>query len=84
MARSAINQLDIEFQWFQVHVEQLQADYPKGGHAVVKDEQLVGVWHSRDEALSAGLKAFGNVPFLVRSIFERDAYQVHFSTDSAF
>lgn len=79
-----IKELESEFQWFKDHLEQLQSEYPKGGHVVVKDQKPLGVWESRHEALSNGLKTFGNVPFLVRSIYDSGAYQVHFSTKSSF
>ena len=80
---SAHSQLRREYDWFMNHHAALKEQYPQGGHAVVRLQELYGVWVSRDEAHAQGLKAFGNVPFLVRSIFEKDAYKVYYSTHTS-
>ncbi|MBN4077633.1 hypothetical protein JYT25_00630 [bacterium AH-315-C20] len=74
--------LEQNFKWFLDHKEELNVQYPNGGHIVVCDCEPKGVWDSRNKALAEGIKMFGNVPFLVRSLRDEDAHQVNFSIKS--
>jgi len=47
---------------------QLRADHPSGGVVVIKDEEVLGVWNDRMDALKAGLEKYGDVQFLVKNI----------------
>ncbi|MBL7898087.1 MAG: hypothetical protein JNJ99_06105 [Crocinitomicaceae bacterium] len=76
--------LEKNFDWFQLHKNEITKTYPKGGHVLIWECKVQGVWATRAEALAAGLKIFGNVPFLVRSLKEEDSYQVNFSINPAF
>ena len=49
---------------------QLLLENPEGGFVVIKDEVVFGVWHTRKDALEAGLDKFGDVEFLVKDIKE--------------
>jgi len=62
---------------------ELQSQYPQGGFVVIKDNEVLGVWSSRTDALKAGIEKYGNVPFLVKNIFDSDVV-VNFSRDLLF
>jgi hypothetical protein len=49
---------------------QLQQDNPHGGFVVIKDDEVLGVWQARIDALKAGLQKYGDVSFLVKDINE--------------
>lgn len=44
----------------------------EGLHVLIKDERIVGIWPSHDEALSAGYQQFLGQSFLVHQIQERE------------
>jgi len=50
--------------------ERLLKENPEGGFAVLREDEFLGDWPNRPEALRAGLQHFGNVPFLVKEIHE--------------
>lgn len=83
MALSSHQLLEKNFAWFQSHKSELSVNFPQGGHVLIWECKVQGVWDSRQKALAEGLKAFGNVPFLVRSLNEEDSYQVNFSINPA-
>jgi len=64
--------LDKELETFKSKKAELMLQHPNGGFVVIKDEEILGVWESRMDALKAGIEKFGNVPFLVKSINETD------------
>ena len=51
---------------------ELQAQYPDVGFVVIKGDEVLGVWESRMDALKAGIDKYGNVPFLVKDLYESD------------
>ena len=48
--------------------EKLIAKNPYGGYVVIKEDEVLGVFPNRTEALHEGFKAYGNVRFLVRNL----------------
>ncbi len=61
--------LEKERQYFAAH----EADWLKahrGRFVVIKDDTLVGIYETLDEALAAGGHQFGLKPFLVRRLGE--------------
>jgi len=61
-------ELEKELAYFNEILPQLQRDNRAGSFAVIKDNQLLGVWNNRDVALKKGHEKWGNVAFLVRNI----------------
>lgn len=59
-----------EYETYQAHKEELLAKH-EGQFVLIRENEIVGVFASYDDALKAGLNKFGNVPFLVKKI-ERD------------
>jgi len=82
MTALQLNNLKKEFAYFNRVKSELRHQHPNGGHALIKDEQVLGVWKTRNEALAAGIEQFGNVVFLVRSIEDEPAHHVNFSFNS--
>ena len=39
---------------------------------VIKDDDILGVWSSRIDALRTGIDKYGDVEFLVKNIFDND------------
>lgn len=82
MTSSQMKSLQAEFEFFNRIKSQLSHDYPSGGHVVIKDQTVLGVWESRNMALEQGLREFGNVVFLVRNLEDEPAHHVNFSFSS--
>lgn len=64
--------LEKELETFNLKKAELILQHRNGGFVVIKDEEILGVWQSRMDALKAGIDKFGNVPFLVKNITESD------------
>ncbi len=47
----------------------------RGKYALIKDDQVVGVFDTRQDAIRQGYERFGNVPFLVKQIVELEVPQ---------
>ncbi|GAB5539859.1 MAG: hypothetical protein Salg2KO_19620 [Salibacteraceae bacterium] len=71
--------LQSEFEYFKSVVSDLRQKHPQGGHVVIKDQEVHGVWESRNKALEEGLERFGNVVFLVRSLEDEPVHHLNFS-----
>lgn len=50
----------------------IQSQNPNGGFVVIKEDEVLGVWQTRVDALRAGIEKYGNVPFLVKNIMDND------------
>lgn len=59
--------LQRELDYFQAHLEEWLELYP-GKIALVKGEELVGVFDALDAALMEGVRRFGPTSFLLRRI----------------
>ncbi len=59
--------LDRAREYFAKHVAAWAEKNP-GGFAVVKDESLVGIYSTMEEAIAAGAHRFGLQSFLVRQL----------------
>lgn len=79
MPQSAISILENNYKWFLSHQEELIKQHPEGGFALIWNCELIGIWKSRNEAMTQGIQQFGKVPFLIRSLEEENAHQVNFS-----
>lgn len=60
-----------EMKVYDKYVEALRDCYPMGGNVVIKGKEVLGVWHSRFDALEAGRKAYGDVDMLVKDINDK-------------
>ena len=63
--------LTTEIQVFTSKQNELKKTYPNGGFVVIYQNNLLGVWNNRNDALKAGITTYGNIQFLVTSIFEQ-------------
>lgn len=77
-----------ELEKFREVQEHMKGEYPNGGFVVIKDDEVLGVWYNRLDALKEGIAKYGNnVPFLVKDIRENldDVTNViNFSRDIRF
>lgn len=71
MAATARGVLEQELEFFDRQRLNLLARAP-GKYALVKGDELIGVFDSELEAVRAGYRQLGNVPFLVKHIVEAD------------
>jgi hypothetical protein len=69
MFRTGTTMLETERKYYDAHKAEWLRTHA-GRFVVVKDEQLIGVYDTLDEALQAGAAEFGLVPFLVRRVGE--------------
>ncbi len=49
-----MSMLEHEIKYFQKAQDELQSKYPEGGFAVIKNEELLGVWANRNDAIKQG------------------------------
>lgn len=75
--------LEKELEIYSQKRAQLQSEYPQGGFVVIKDEEVLGVWQTRIDALAEGIKKYGDTSFLVKDIFENDV-AVNFTRNLSF
>lgn len=60
--------LEKEIATYNKIITELKSKHPEGGFVVIKDEETLGVWQTRIDALKAGVEKYGDVQFLVKSI----------------
>ena len=65
--------LETELNYYEERKAELLAQY-KGQFALIKDCQLVGVFPTDEEAFTAGVEQFGNVPFLIQELQEDEQF----------
>lgn len=63
--------LNKEIEFFNTVQTDLQIKNPSGGYVVIHKQELLGIWRERNKAIEEGLASYGNIPFLVKSIFEQ-------------
>ena len=68
--------LDVELSFYQSTKAELLKHYT-GQYALIKGQELVGTFSTHEQAFSAGVQKFGNVPFLVQSIQEEEEFIQH-------
>jgi hypothetical protein len=61
-----------EWNTYRREVGRLLAEGSEGRHVLIKDEQIVGLWDTHDEAMTAGYQRFPGQPFLVHQVQERE------------
>jgi len=67
MPSATTSELDAELRFFEAHRTELVAR-AEGKYALVKGNELAGIFESQTEAIRAGYEKFGNQPFLVKQI----------------
>ena len=71
VTNTGIPELEAELQYFERHrAEFLESS--AGKFALVKGNQLIGIFESEAEAVRHGYQTLGNVPFLVKQVTEVD------------
>ena len=60
-----------ELEYYQVHRDELLKHY-ENQFVVIKDDRLLGSFTTDREAYEAGLKEYGNVPFLIRRVAKEE------------
>jgi len=71
MQVTGVIELETELRFFETHRAELVRE-ARGKYALVKGEQLIGVYEDPNAAIRAGYEHFGNEPFLVKEILEVD------------
>jgi hypothetical protein len=76
--------LEEELKYFRKIQNELRSKHSDGGFAVIKNEDLLGVWKNRSDALKEGIERYGNKPFLVKNINDNATKTINFSRDLKF
>jgi hypothetical protein len=76
--------LENELSIFKKAQNELRASYPTGGFVVIKDQEILGVWSDRNDALKIGIEKWGNTPFLVKNINDDLTHAINFSRNIKF
>lgn len=76
--------LEKELEIFEREKAKLKEENSSGGYVVIKEDEILGVWNDREDALKAGLEKYGDVPFLVKNIDESNNSVNTFSRDLIF
>lgn len=63
--------LELEMAYFKSRKEEWLSYY-KGQLVLIKGEELAGTFTDHHEAFVAGVKRFGNVPFLIHPVLEEE------------
>ena len=66
--------LEKEYKYFLKHLPEFTPEH-LNQFVLIKDKEIVGFFDSYEQALTAGLKAFGNVPFFIKEVREKE--EVH-------
>ena len=67
----AVDELKAERDFFEAHRAELLKEH-KGKFVLIKDSQLVDTFDTAENAYVAGVQKFGNVPFLIKQVLEKD------------
>jgi len=76
--------LEKELAVFKTKQAELRAANPNGGFVVIKDDEVLGVWLNRTDAIKEGISKWGNVSFLVKNINDDLTHVVNFSRNLKF
>ena len=63
--------LERELEYFEQQKTELLLHY-KGQFALIKDNELLGTYTTPEQAFSAGVRALGNQPFLIKKVQEKE------------
>jgi hypothetical protein len=66
--------LDIELKTYEQNRDQLLGT-AEGKFVLIHNNQIVGIYDSKMDAIAMGYQQFGNVPFLVKQIVKIEAPQ---------
>jgi hypothetical protein len=66
-----VMELQTEQAYFEKIRERLLKDH-RGKFALIKNEELVGVFDTAENAYVAGVQKFGNVAFLIKQVVESE------------
>jgi hypothetical protein len=66
--------LDVELKTYEKHREELLGS-AEGKFALIRGDEVVGVFDSKMDAIAQGYKHFGNVPFLVKQVLKVEVPQ---------
>lgn len=75
-------ELKREYETYKANKEDLLTKH-EGQYVLIKGADIIEVFTSYEDALKAGLKKFGNVPFLVKQIQREDEVNFFFSNVAA-
>jgi hypothetical protein len=67
----SIEVLREELEFFEINRAKWLEEY-RGKFALVKGKRLVGTFDTAENAYIEGIQQFGNVPFLIKQVVERD------------
>lgn len=76
--------LEKELALFKEKQPELRGANQNGGFVVIKDNEILGVWMNRTDAMKEGVLKWGNVPFLVKNINDDLSHVVNFSRNLRF
>lgn len=62
-----VDELKKELETYAKHKAELLVEN-SGKYVLIKEEEIVGVYESQNDAINSGFEKFGNVPFLVKKI----------------
>lgn len=63
--------LETELSTYQRHRERL-LETAEGKFVLIRNEEIIGVFDSKMDAIARGYEKFGNVPFLVKQLLKVD------------
>ena len=66
--------LDKELKTYDQHRDRLLGS-AEGKFVLVKDDNVIGIYDSKMDAIAQGYQQFGNVPFLVKQILKIETPQ---------
>ena len=71
-----LEELEVEFRKFQEVRHELSKTH-EGKFVLIKAEEIIGIFNNDKEAIEAGVDQFGDTPFFVSEITEKE-FVIHF------
>jgi len=68
-------QLKKEYKIFRSHLNQWLTQH-SGEFVLIKGIEVIGFFETYEGALNAGLQRFGNVPFFIKAVLEKEEVHV--------
>jgi len=79
----ALQELTTELKTYGQHRDELLGT-AEGKFALIHEDQVIGVYDSKPDAIAQGYERFGNVPFLVKQVLKVETPQNFVSNHLGF
>jgi len=76
--------LENEIKHYKAILADLRKTHLEGGFVVISENEVLGIWNERHDAMKEGIRKYGLKPFLVKNINDDFREAINFSRDLNF